>query len=128
MRICQTIALAISFALWVTCTQVNAPRVFSDVRSVEETEDIVGTELALLVDDESVVGTLRHFEGREAEDIAVSGTLRGDHLLLTGTYSEGAVEIDARMAEGMIIGELRFKLPRQTNTVHLRLQTRAAYR
>ncbi|MFZ2493946.1 MAG: hypothetical protein WA208_20895 [Thermoanaerobaculia bacterium] len=95
---------------------------------VEETEDIVGTELAIFIDDESVAGKLRHFEGREAEEISVRGTMRGDHLMLTGTYSEGAVEIDAQMAGRVIIGELRFKLQGQTNTVQLRLHAKAAHR
>jgi len=99
----------------------RAPQTYSDVREVEESGDIVGTELTLEIAGETVQGTLRHYEGAEAEPIAVAGRLVGATLTLAGSYSEGKVQITARLEKQRISGKLSYQLDGQTNDVELNL-------
>jgi hypothetical protein len=94
---------------------------YSDVKGVEESGDVVGTELTLQVAGKRVTGTLRHYEGTEPEPIAVAGRLEGDALTLRGSYSEGKVEITARLQNDRITGKLSYRLTGQTNDVELNL-------
>jgi hypothetical protein len=99
----------------------QAPQTYSDVREVEESGDVVGTELTLHVAGEAVTGTLRHYEGTVPEPIAITGRLVGNSLMLSGSYSEGKVQITARLENDRIIGKLSYHLDRQTNDVELNL-------
>jgi hypothetical protein len=99
----------------------QTPRTYSDVREVEESGDLVGTELALQISGETVTGTLRHYEGVEPEAVAIAGRLVGSALTLSGTYSEGRIEIDARLQKNRLVGKLSYHLTGQTNVVELNL-------
>ncbi len=94
---------------------------YSDVREVEESGDVVGTELTLQFAGEAVTGTLRHYEGTEAEPIAVTGRLVVNSLTLNGSYSEGKVHIRARLQNDRVTGKLSYQLDGQTNDVELDL-------
>jgi hypothetical protein len=100
----------------------QAPQTYSDVREVEESGDVVGTELTLQVAGEVVNGTLRHYEGTEPESIAVTGRLVRSSLTLSGSYSEGKVQITARVQNDRVIGKLSYQLNGQTNDVELNLR------
>jgi hypothetical protein len=99
----------------------QAPQTYSDVREVEESGDVVGTELTLQFAGEAVNGTLRHYEGTEPESIAVTGRLVGSLLTLSGSYSEGKVQITAHVQNDRVIGKLSYQLDGQTNEVELNL-------
>ena len=99
----------------------QATQTYSDVTEVEESGDVVGTELTLEVVGETVTGTLRHYEGTEQEPIAVTGRLVRNSLTLDGSYSEGKVQITARLHNDRIIGKLSYHLAGQTNDVELNL-------
>lgn len=99
----------------------RSPQTYSDVREVEESGDIVGTELTLDIAGQAVTGTLRHYEGAEAEPIAVAGKLAGTVLTLGGSYSGGKVQIVARLDKNRVSGTLSFQLDGQTNDVELNL-------
>jgi hypothetical protein len=94
---------------------------YSDVRQVEESGDLVGTELRLQVAGEKVTGTLRHYEGTDPEPIAVAGNLVDGALTLSGSYSEGTVKITARLKNDRVIGKLSYQLNGKTNQVDLNL-------
>jgi hypothetical protein len=99
----------------------QAPQTYSDVREVEESGDVVGTELTLQVAGEAVNGTLRHYEGTEPESVAVTGRLVQSSLTRSGSYSEGKVQITARVQNDRVIGKLSYHLNGQTNDVELNL-------
>lgn len=99
----------------------QTPQTYSDVREIEESGDVVGTELTVRVLGERVTGTIRHYEGADPEVITVTGRLLESALRLSGTYSEGTVEITARLEKDHVIGKLSFHLPGQTNEVELDL-------
>lgn len=99
----------------------QAPQTYSDVNEVEETGDLVGTELILSFAGEKVAGTLRHYEGTEPAAIAVTGRLDGAALTLSGSYPDGKVQITARFAKNRIVGKLSYHLDGQTNNVELDL-------
>lgn len=113
-------ALLLTFLLPVFAAG-QPPVTYSDVREIEESGDVVGTELTLQVGGEAVTGTLRHYEGTEPEPVAVAGTLVGNALTLGGSYSEGKVQITARLQNDRVIGKLSYHLDGQTNTVELNL-------
>ena len=94
---------------------------YSDVREVEETADLVGTELRLLITNAGVTGTLRHYEGSEPAPIEVAGILEAGVLTLNGTYPNGKVLLRARLQHDRLIGTLSYQLPGQTNDVELNL-------
>jgi hypothetical protein len=98
-----------------------AAQTYSDVREVDETGDLVGTELALQMAAQKVTGTLWHYEGTEPEPILLDGRIEGEALTLSGSYSGGKVEIAARLKGNRILGKLSFHLPGQTNDVELNL-------
>lgn len=64
---------------------------YSDVRVIEESGDLIGTELTLQVENGSARGTLRHYEGVSPQPIGIAGHLAGNALEMTGSYSEGTV-------------------------------------
>lgn len=99
----------------------RGPQTYSDVREVEESGDIVGTELTLEIAGEAVTGMLQHYEGAEAEPIVVAGRLTGGALTLDGSYSGGKVRITARLEKHRISGTLSFQMDEQTNDVELNL-------
>lgn len=99
----------------------NPPRTYSDVHTVEESGDILGTDLTLVVDGETVAGTVRHFEGAEADPIHVTGTLTGSKLSLHGVLWNNPVELSGRLANNEMTGTLSFIVNGETT---LRLQRR----
>src|SRR5689334_14993775 len=94
---------------------------YSDVREVEESGDIVGTELVLTRVGADVTATLRYFEGTEPAPIAMRGHLSNGVLTLAGVFSNGKVRVDARVEDGRVRGRLSFELEGQTNDVELNL-------
>jgi hypothetical protein len=94
-------------------------RVYSDVREVEATGDLVGIELRLEVAGETATAALRHYEGSEPAPIRMTGWLVGSVLTLSGTYAEGSVEITARVQNDRVNGKLLYHLGGQTNEVTL---------
>lgn len=99
----------------------QATRTYSDVTEVEETGDLLGTELTVEVAGETVTGTLRHYEGTQPAPIAVAGRLAGDALTLNGSFAEGTVQITARLQDDRVVGTLFYHLTGQTNRVELDL-------
>jgi hypothetical protein len=90
-------------------------RTYSDVHYVEESGDVVGTELTLLLQGEQVIGTLRHFEGYDAEMIRVHGTLAGDVLKVSGK----GIALDARLENDVATGTLLFTAGANTLALNL---------
>lgn len=113
------ILLLIVFVPLVALAQT--PQTYSDVREIEESGDVVGTELTVRVLGQKVTGTIRHYEGADPEVITVTGRLLENALRLSGTYSEGTVEINGRLERDRVIGKLSFHLTGQTNEVELNL-------
>ena len=88
-------------------------RTYSDVQFIEESGDVVGTELTLIEQGEKTTAILRFFEGAEAPTSILTGTatsLRGHN-----------VQIDGRVEGDVFAGTLKFT---NGGTVKLRL-TRA---
>lgn len=121
MKISQARNALLLIILLPVIAVAQAPQTYSDVREVEESGDVVGTELTLQVAGEGVTGMLRHYEGTDPEPIAVTGRLVGNSLTLNGSYSEGRVQIAARLQNDRIVGKLSYHLERQTNDVELNL-------
>jgi hypothetical protein len=115
-RSMRRLLLSLLFSLPVVGQEA---RVYSDVREVEETGDLVGIELRLEIAGETATAALRHYEGAEPAPIRMTGQLVGSALTLSGTYAEGNVEIIARIQKDRVTGKLLYHLGGQTNEVAL---------
>ncbi|HEY0143201.1 MAG TPA: hypothetical protein VGF48_20075 [Thermoanaerobaculia bacterium] len=62
---------------------------YSDIREVEESGDVVGTELTLHVSGEAATGTLRHYEGMEPEPHMVGEGQMSEEQYWARRRSEG---------------------------------------
>lgn len=93
---------------------------YSDVRYVEESGDVAGTDLALLIQGEKALGMLRHFEGVEAAPVLMRGTLTGNALELRSPR----IEIRAQLSKEAVTGTLSFLIEKQKNASPLNLPRR----
>jgi hypothetical protein len=85
MQSCAARRVLLLIVLVPVLALAQAPQIYSDVREIEESGDVVGTELTLQVDGEVVSGSLRHYEGVEPDPIALTGRLVNSSLTLSGS-------------------------------------------
>ena len=88
---------------------------FSDVHRVQESGDIVGTELLLRISGETVTGILKYYEGFTPISSDVTGTTRGGVVEVVGAIPGGRVEITGARTPRAFTGKILVKLERQDN-------------
>lgn len=95
--------------------------IYSDVRYVEGGVDLVGTELELKIEGAAATGVLRIYDGRCAEPVAVTGSVSGETLHISGEgVGYGKVEITAKLRHGRVDGVLRLDRAHTSETIRLK--------
>jgi hypothetical protein len=95
--------------------------IFSNVRHIEESDDYVGTEIALQVCENDLVrGEWREYEGYNPSITKLEGKRNGK-LILTGTNSEGSVKLTCTISKDSLLGSLIWFIGRSQQTKRLSL-------
>lgn len=91
-------------------------RKYSDVQYIAESGDRAGIEVQLTIaGDGDVNGVLLHYQGFDAEPVALVGQLTGKTLEAAGSTADARVTIEARVIDKHLVGVLRYHLSRQVN-------------
>jgi|HubBroStandDraft_6_1064221.scaffolds.fasta_scaffold788702_2 hypothetical protein len=122
------VALAINNA-WAK--EVSGPRIYSDVRVVEEGRDLAGTELELKIEGSVATGVLRIYDGRCAEPVPVAGSFSGNTIHVSGEgQGFGKIEITGSVHSGRLgqgdhfDGTLRLERNHTTEKIRLKRITK----